>query len=274
MKKQIRSFACIIFLVATLVGRGADGIEWRYGFGIQDMFVPQADSQTWGVNVYFSAEQTLPSGIHWLAWSETMLDHDKDHLDPDHIPVWWRVRAEIDGPIARLSDSWQFSWVADLDTRANTVSSVEREMKAMPGLALGYKSGGFSAGLKAAAGWFFLEIDDDVAKEYGYGRDDFRNNEFAGTLAAEAAIELTPGWKLLASAQGWASSDTWLEVRYLGELRYAPSHWKKGGAVTLSVELNQINLDVYVPSALTAPYPPILPWDHDCLVKLSYSTRW
>jgi hypothetical protein len=270
---KMRSLILIFFLIAATAGRAA--IEWRYATGLHDMIVPEADnSHTWGVDFTAVAEETRPSGIHWLAAGEVLLDRDKDDLDPDHIPVWWRVHAGIDGAITRFSDGARVLWVGDFDTRVNTVSSIEREIRALPGVMLDLKAGACSAQLKAAAGYFFLEIDDDVPRERGYDRGDFRHQTFAGSLAADGALELTADWQLAAHAQGWWDADGWLETQCRGELDFRPGRWAHGAVIALSAEFTQYNLDSYAPANATAPYLPILPWDHDWLIKLSYTTRW
>lgn len=269
----MRLLTLIICLFAATGARAGD-IAWRYALGVQNMTVPDVDSNTWGVSAAFSAEKTLPSEIHWLVSGITYVDHDKDHLDPDHIPVWWQFHAGIDGPLTHGSGPWGLAWVADADTKANTVSAVEREIKAMPGLALRWKGAHTTAELKAAAGYFFLEIDDDVPKERGYGRDDFRHNAFAGSLACDGSCDLGASWQLLGHAQTWFDGDGWLENRFSAELRCNVGHWHRDSYLSLSVEVNQYNLDPYSPSAATGPYLPILPWNDDRLTKLSFNTRW
>jgi hypothetical protein len=270
---NMRSLITLLFLAIVTVGRAA--IEWKYAVGLHDMLVPEADhSHTFGIHFFTSAEETLPSGIHWLGTGEVLLDRDKDDLDPDHIPVWWRLHGGIDGPIKRFSDSAQLSWVGDFDTRVNTVSSIEREIRALPGLMLNLKAGRCSAQLKAEAGYFLVEIDDDVPKERGYDRSGLTHETFASSLAADGAIDLNSSWRLAAHAQGWWEGDGWLETQYRGEVDFSPGQWAHGGMIALSAEYTQYNLDPYTPANSTGPYLPILPWDHDWLMKLSYIRRW
>ena len=58
-----------------------------------------------------------------------------------------------------------FGWTADLNTRINTVSSIEREIQALPALRVAYKGDSLQASAKAGAGYFFFEIDDDAPRE-------------------------------------------------------------------------------------------------------------
>jgi hypothetical protein len=164
--------------------------------------------------------------------------------------------------------------VGDADTKANTVSCIEREIKAMPGLALGWKGAHADAALKAAAGYFFLEIDDDVPRERGYDRGDFRHQAFAGSLSLDAACDFGASWRLLGHAQTWFDGDGWLEHRWSAELRCNVDHWHRDSFLSLSVEVNEYNLDPYTPASGPGPGLPILPWNDDRLTKLSFNTRW
>lgn len=93
-------------------------------------------------------------------------------------------------------------WTADLNTRVNTVSFIERQIQALPALLATYKSEAVQASARAGVGYFFLEIDDDVSKERGYVRDDLRNTTFTESLGTDAAIGLAAAWKLVGRAQG------------------------------------------------------------------------
>lgn len=102
-------------------------------------------------------------------------------------------------------------WTADLNTRVNTVSFIERQIQALPALLATYKGEAVQASARAGVGYFFLEIDDDVPKERGYVRDDLRNTTFTESLGTDAAIRLAAAWKLVGRAQGqWDGSD-WLQ---------------------------------------------------------------
>jgi len=259
---------------SAAVGRGSEP-EWRLSFGLHDMTVPEANnSHTYGVNALISGEGVLNFGVHWLGTGEFFVDHDKDELDPDHIPIWWRMHLGADGLISDFGGVWRLAWVAEADTKANTVSCIEREIKAMPALALGCSYGVFDAEFKAGAGYFFMEIDDDVPKERGYDRDDFRRTGFAGTLALNAGIKLGGSWKVLGHVQQWFDDSGWLENQYRVELNYALDRWMSHSALALSVEINEYNLDPYLPADATSSTLPILPWNDDRLVKLSFTRQW
>ena len=96
----------------------------------------------------------------------------------------------------------------------NTVSSVEREITALPAIMAGYDGSILQPSLKAGAGWFFLEIDDDVPKTRGYDRDDFRNSTFAYKAAADLTDHGRRVLQIFGQAQEWWDSHDWLQTQY------------------------------------------------------------
>lgn len=251
-----------------------DGIH--YQVGVQDMWVPDVDSHTFGVNVSAAMERTLRSGTHLSMDGDMFLDFDQDHLDPDHIPVWWQLHFGLAGPIMESATpgAWHLSWVADANTRVNTVSSVEREIRAVAGLAYGANLGPLSLEGRLGGGYFFLEIDDDVPVPRGYARDDLRNTTWVFSPALEAKWTVSPHFKLLGRAQEWHDGDTWLETKYLAALDWDLSEKIPGAALEFSVEFTRYNIAVYHPAGSPPGYLPVLPWDDDRLFKLSFDKWW
>ena len=256
-----------ILLLAGTAG-AASAADWEYALGIHDFNVPDVDSHTYGVIGRVSVQKQTKSGRHLVGSADVYADHDKDELDPDHIPIRWDVHLGTDGEFWQGGQS-HVGWTAEVDTRMNTVSSVEREITAMPAIVARYDGQVFQPSLKAGAGWFFLEIDDDVPKTRGYTRDDFRNSTFAATLAAEFQIKAGACCTIVGQAQHWQDADDWLQTRFSAVLHINSGDWLKGGEMMLSADYYEYNLDVYqLPGS-----PPILPWDDDLLVRLLYTIR-
>jgi hypothetical protein len=252
--------------LAAATGHAAD---WRYSLGIHDFIVDDVGSNTYGVTAGMYGSELTESGQHYFGSLQVSWDHDKDHLDPDHIPIWWQLHLGTDG-VFRHASKMDFGWTADLNTRINTVSSIEREIQALPALVAAYKGDTVQASAKAGAGYFFLEIDDDAPKERGYGRENLRNTTFAESLAADGAVELAERWKLVGRAQGWWDGSDWLQTEYGAELHMALDNSTKHSEMVLSAEANEYNLDVYQHGEAL----PVLAWNNDLLIKLFFVTAW
>ncbi len=274
---RIKSASLSLLLTAFLAATAfADG--WRLGFGVHDFYVPDMESHTYGIGGGISYEKTTDSGFHWFGSYDLFKDFDKDELDPDHIPIWWKLHIRVDRPMLEISPQSYLSWEVAHNSKTNTVSSIEREIKIFPAILYNWENERFKFSLKAAAGYFFLEIDDDVPKSRGYARGDFRSDGFAYSFAANGTVNLGQSFQLFGQFQRWADEDTWLENQYLIELRYDADHWFSDSELVLGIEGNHYNLLPYTPSYAIMPvsfvYLPILPWDDDVMVRLSFTTKW
>jgi hypothetical protein len=254
--------------IVLFVG-SASAADWHYSAGVHDYTVPQADSDTFGVDARVSMDEHTDSGWHYFGYADLFVDWDQDHLDPDHIPIWWQVHVGTDGSFLESGNA-RLGWTANFDTSMNTVSSIERRMTALPALIGSYDGSRFEAALKVGAGGFFLEIDDDVPKTRGYDRSDFRNSTFAWSTQADATVHLGDTWSVSGMALGWWDSDQTLLTEYKATLSHDTNQWRKGSALVISADYNEYNLDMYQRSGL----PPILPWDHDLLFRVMLDKVW
>jgi hypothetical protein len=271
MHNRYRSIATLLVLMGVATTAAADERpnEWKYWVGVHDFDVADVDSHTYGVFGGVSIDKQTRKGRHLVGSVDLFADHDKDELDPDHIPIRWDVHLGSDGKV------WQgvrtrIDWTADVNTRMNTVSSIEREITALPAVVGRYESDLVHASIKTGAGWFFLEIDDDVPKTRGYDRSDFRNNALGFTVAGDLMIRIGSCCKLGGQAQEWwdTNGGEWLQTQYEAAFHFDAGHWKKESEVVLSADAYEYNLDVYQRPG----DPPILPWDNDLLVRLFFKT--
>jgi len=269
--KLSHAFAALFFASAA---SSAVAQDWRYSVGVHRLSVPDVASHTDGINVGVSVDERTDSGRHLFGSFDIYLDHDKDHLDPDHIPIWWQLHLGSDGDFWR-GNQMRVGWTADINTRMNTVSSVERQMTALPALVAGYDGQNLRASLEAGAGWFFLEIDDDAPRNQGHDRTNLRNSTFAYAATAKLALKLNESWTISGRARGWRDGNTTLENQYTAALRVDASSWMGGGwmkkpALVLSADYYQYNLDVYNSPNL----PPVLRWNNDLTIRLSLEAKW
>jgi hypothetical protein len=261
-------YAATVFAAVMLPGAAgrANADEWRYWVGLHDFSVPDVDSHTYGAFGGVSIDKQTKTGRHLAGSIDLYLDRDKDDLDPDHIPIRWDVHLGSDGELWQ-ADRTHIGWTADIDTRMNTVSSVEREITALPAIVSWYDGAHVRPSLKAGAGWFFLEIDDDVPKTRGYDRSDFRNSTLAYSAAGDLTIKLGACCEVFGQAQSWWDSDVWLQNQYEAGL-HVHGGWMKHGELVLDADVYEYNLDVYQ----RAGEPAILPWNDDLLIRLSFNT--
>jgi hypothetical protein len=209
--------------------------EKKYWVGVHDFSVSDVNSHTYGGFGGASFDKQTRRGWHLFGSADLFVDIDKDELDPDHIPIRWDVHFGTDGTWWK-GDRTQFGWTANFDTRMNTVSSVEREMTALPAIVGSYDGGIVRTSLKTGAGWFFLEIDDDVPKTRGYDRSDFRNSTLGYTVAADVTLKLGACCKVDGQAQEWWDDDGWLQIQYGAAFHIDAGGWKKDSEVVLSAD--------------------------------------
>ncbi|PWF62994.1 hypothetical protein CBX96_12425 [Shewanella sp. BC20] len=266
--------------VALLLGlttsvSAEESTQWHYTMGIHDFIVEQESSHTFGFNGNIMIEHTTASDIYLSAVLDMFIDIDTDKLDPDHIPMWFKSEYAALGELYLFSPELSLGWQVDLQGKRNTVSSVEKQAKFFPGLTANYHGQQTQAQLKAGAGYYYLEIDDDVPRTRGYDRGDFGNGEFAYTLMGSFGFDITPKLNMSFAAQNWNDGDKWLENQYRFSMSYDTDYWEKGSQWLLYVEHTEYNLDHYAKESVHSPdYLPILPWDNDTLVRFSLVVPW
>src|SRR4051812_37794405 len=79
----------VLFFASPASGAVAD--DWRYSIGVHDFIVSDVDSQTYGINAGVSIDKRTDGGRHVFGSFDIFLDYDSDHLDNDHIPIWWQL---------------------------------------------------------------------------------------------------------------------------------------------------------------------------------------
>jgi len=259
-------------LLLTAAAASAAAADWRYSVGVHDFAVPDINSDTYGINGGVSVDKQTDGGRHVYGSAVLYVDYDQDDNDPSRYPIWWAIHLGTDGDFWK-GERTRLGWNADLNTRMNTASSIEREMTAMPAFVAGYDADVFRASAQASAGWFFLEIDDDVPKERGYLREDrgaFRNSTFGYSLAADMTVKLGSTFSASGEAQEWWDSHEWLQTRYKLALRMATGQ-EQESAFELSADFTEYSLDPYFRPEVGVP---IMPWDNDVLIRLSFETAW
>lgn len=275
MRDRLRSLCVVVAsLPSWLPAAGAaDAADWRYSMGLHDFAVPDVSSDTFGIDASVSVDKRTHAGRHYVGSFDLFVDRDQDHLDSDHIPIWWMLHAGTDGEWFPLGAGGHLGWSAEVDTRMNTASSIERQITALPALVLAYDGDAVQASFETGVGWFFQEIDDDAPKERGFTREGLRHTTVAESWGGKVAARLGGGWSIAGSAQEWRDEDEWLETEYGAQLHVDADRWfrAKGSELVLSAEVHEYNLDLY---PRTAQGSAVLGWNDDLLIRLSYRVPW
>ena len=93
-------YAVLLGVLLLLATGAVEAADWRYSVGIHDYNVPDVDSHTYGIDATVSMDERTESGRHTFASADVFVDHDQDDLDPDHIPIWWKVHLGTDGAVS------------------------------------------------------------------------------------------------------------------------------------------------------------------------------
>ena len=274
----------LLALGLTAVSLQADKTDIGISYGLHDMFVTNitpsslhsgGTSHTLGLNVGFFVERTTDSDIHIGGGVDVYLDHDKDHLDPDHIPIWFKFKVFSYGPIYTMTDSLSFQWLVDLRNRQNTASGVEREIKNMYGIGFDYSPNSFHLALNTYGGFFYLEIDDDAPSQYAnYDRDALGLGTTAVSFMLDTRWDMTENFTILGYAQNWSSvgiGKGWLENEFVAEINYATDGWIDKSKLHLRATHTQYNIDKFYKEDIGIP---ILPWDNETLVRAYMTIPW
>ena len=253
-------------LALILAASPSQAAEWTYALGIHNMEVRDVSSSTYGIGGHAEVDDVTAAGRHRYASFDVYLDHDQDHLDPDHIPVWWETNLGIGDDFWEGARKMFAAWDVDLDTRMNTVSSVERQVHLLPAVVGGFAGNSVDASVRAGIGYNFLEIDDDAPRLRGYDRTNLRQTTSAGAVAADAAFRIGTSWEVFGHGEEWRDSDDWIQTQFIAGFHVAADRWGKGSQVAFSVEYNEYNLDRYSTPGL----PPVLGWDDDLMYKVDF----
>jgi hypothetical protein len=276
LKKSYRLLPLMApFLFSSVVG----AVEYEVSVGMHDFMVMDivddvaADgisagtSHTFGINTAIYVKHQTERDIKFLAKAEAFLDNDKDHLDPDHISIWFDFLLDINGPVYSINENHSFRWYILADNKQNTVSCIEREVRQHFGLGYEFANGGLTLDLNVYAGFYYIEIDDDTPIARGYTRQDTDDGEASHVIEIKGQYDFNKNWTIRAYAKRYAANAgaEMLEDNYELFLAYKNLNFiTDGSALNFKVKHVEYNFDrFYLPSAGV----PILPFDNDTLIQ-------
>jgi len=231
-------------------------------------------SHTVGVNTAIYAKHTTTTGINILAKAEAFLDYDRDHLDPDHIPIWFDFLIDIDGIVNKFNDNHSIKWYILMDNRQNTVSCVEREVRQHMGVGYQFTQGKFLVDLNLYGGFYYIEIDDDTPVARGYTREQTDDGEASNIVELTMNYDFTKHFSLKADARRYAANTggALLEQNYeLHALYKNDTILFDGVTLNFKVKYAKYDLDRFHVDNSATEGRDILPFDNDMLIQ-AYAT--
>ncbi len=276
MQKKFNKLAP--FLSLLLITSSTSALEWGMTTGMQDFVVQNivndnsndgievGDSHIPGVSIGMYLNHTNDYGINFLAKGEVFVDYDTDHLDPDHIPIWFKFGVGANGPMILLNEHHSFKWYVVMDNKQNTVSCIERQIKQNYGVGYDLKIGGFTLDLNAYVGFYYIELDDDTPANRGYTRKQIDDGEESRMLEVQMSYDFSKHWYIGATLKDYSTTagSERLETDYIATMSYKSDWWGKGTSLNLNVEYNDYDLSRFTDSSTGVP---ILPFDEDILVQ-------
>lgn len=234
-------------------------INWRFRLGLSIFQVE--DSETFGMMAGIKGDYVTDNGIKLSMLFSATLDSDQDELDSDHIPIWFKSYLKAEKTLWQPSSKFGVLGTADFEHKMNTVSSIEQSADLMPGIKLDFDTRVVELFAKFGAGLYYLEIDDDLPREYSdYAREDLSNGELAWFQEYKAELRIARNFSLRGKYKNFRSFDNEsLETRKEVELDY---HFAPTTEFVLKAEKTHYNLDQFERSAGDNGFA-ILPFDED-----------
>ena len=276
VKKKLSLLASSLLLGSSLLAFDVDMSVGVHDFVVSDIVndTPKDDissgtSHTLGLNIGVIAKHKTPSDINILAKAEAFWDNDKDHLDPDHIPVWFALLFDIDGDLYKINDNHLFRWYEIFDTKQNTVSCIERQVREHIGVGYEYSKDKLKFDLNAYLGFYYIEFDDDTPIARGYTRQDTDDGESSNVFEIKLAYNFTKNFSLSGYAKHYSANTGMenLETDYelLAVYKNAP-FLAENSRLNLEIKHAKYDIDRFFRNP---PGIPIVPFDNDTLIQAS-----
>lgn len=233
--------------------------NWKYRLGLTAFEVD--DSVTFGIGFGVKGEYTTAGGIRLELRAAVIAEDDRDELDSDHIPIWFKNKFKADKQLLAFSPSLRLDATLDFDHKMNTVSSIEQSATLIPGIKAAFNTERMELYAKFGAGGYYLEIDDDLPEEYSdYRREDLSSSEFALLQEYRAWFALTDVLSLSCRYKDYRDTD-WHKLESSKKIEFAYTANPRRRFV-LEAEKTWYDLDQFSRSAGDNGLA-ILPFDDD-----------
>ena len=274
---MFKYFLLSVCSVGLLITTSANAVSYKINYGLHDVMVQNikddgalghiksGTSHTFGISTAFLVEHKTQNNINMLAKVEFLLDRNKDHLDPDHIPLWAIYLLEGDGQISQLNKSNNIKWLVFMDGKQNTANSIEREVRQFAGVGWQYNQNNFQFGANAYLGFYFIEIDDDTPVARGYTRDELDDGESANLLELTGRYNINENFYLSLRGRYFSSNTSFEHLENNIDFSLAYDNFLDKD-MTLNFKINYVSYDF---DRFNTREVDILPWDNDTLFQLS-----
>jgi len=275
---------CLTFLlfVSSLCATTISMTTGVHDFVVQDIHddgflgtLPSGTSHAVGVNLGVYVEHNTSKDTHIFAKAEAFLDRDKDHLDPDHYPVWFDFLVRIDAKAYSFEHSY-IAWYIYMDNRQNTLSCIEREVRQQIGIGWVYDKDDFSIALNGYGGFYYIELDDDTPVARGYNRQELDDGEAANAWEIVVKYKVSKQWDFSLQKRDYFANNGFesLEQNFEFLLNYhvkENSFFNKNSALHLKIRHVKYDFTRFNQHAVD-----ILPWDNDTLIQgyISVPIAW
>lgn len=261
--------ACLIFGL-TLLHPTANGAEWALSYGAHDLFVSDKDSHTFGIDLGIAVSAVTDSESRIDGSFTVFANYNKDKLDPDYEPIWYKADLRTQWKLFQLTSDTSVNWLVTADGKLNTVSGIEKQFKFFTGIGAEYVTSTFTFGINTLAGYYFLELDDDIPTVFGYDPSYLQNETAAYTFMADGSLKVNKNMRTSLRIQQWRHESQWLEKQYAVAVSYDLDKWMKGSLLNMSAEHTKYNLSPYQKVASA----PVLPWNTDTLLRVYIILPW
>lgn len=239
----------------------SDSLKLDYSYGVHD-FVVQQNMHTRGINAGIYATYTPVKNVYHYGSFEVFAEHDKSDQDPDHIPIWFRANYMLENRLFQSKDDhFYFNSLVDIDWKMNTVSSVEQYLKTGIGFEFVFQEDNVALTYKIMGGMYYLEIDDDVPKEFGFTREDL-DVGYKASIVYSANMK----WKISGKSLMFLEYEEWNEKgKWLERSTKLSAIYSKTEDVNIVVSAEKT---IYNLSNFRQYGVDILPWNQDILFKV------
>jgi len=195
------------------------------------------------------------------------LDNKADQLDTDHIPVWFEAYLDSKYNLYNTKNI-NLDYLINVNWKMNTSSNIEQHLIVENGFGVSYNSDNIQVGLNSYAGYFYLEIDDDYPRLFGWERVDLANHTSSYSLNPYVVFKFNKNNDLEIFYQVWKDFQN-KDLLKSFIMKYT---YKYNNLISLSLKYkkNKYNLEQFSSNNLQ----PIMDFNTEEIYKLYFTYKY